>query len=185
MGLLAAGLFGSPLVAQLPSFKLPDNKVEAPKEETPEDKRKRLKSWLDDWRGQVEALDKGVPPPAGITAEEVAARRSELLLGNFTAENSIRSLDTADILIRLLDLVLALDQLALEHVHRRLVGPHAGADALLLPPQLVMDDEGVRTRLVEALPLRVFLPGLGDRLPEDVRGIERADGILRGEVAEQ
>jgi potassium efflux system protein len=97
-GLLAAGLFSSPLVAQLPSFKLPEDKVEAPKEETPEDKRKRLKSWLSDWRGQVDALDKGVPPPAGITPEEVAARRSDLLLGIFTAENSIRSLDTADIL---------------------------------------------------------------------------------------
>jgi potassium efflux system protein len=98
IGLLVAGLAGSPAVAQLPSFKLPNDKVEAPKEETPEDKRKRLKSWLGDWRGQVEALDKGVPPPAGITPEEVSARRSDLLLGIFTAENSIRSLDTAEIL---------------------------------------------------------------------------------------
>jgi potassium-dependent mechanosensitive channel len=98
IGLLVAGLVGSPAVAQLPSLKLPDTKVEAPKEETPEDKRKRLKSWLDEWRGQVEALDKGGAPPAGITPEEVAARRSDLLLGIFTAENSVRSLDTGDIL---------------------------------------------------------------------------------------
>jgi small-conductance mechanosensitive channel len=93
-----AGLVTSPAVAQLPSLKLPDTKVEAPKEETPEDQRKRLKSWRDEWRAQVEALDKGVAPPAGITAEEVAARRSDLLLGIFTAENSLRSLDTGDIL---------------------------------------------------------------------------------------
>jgi len=97
-GLLAAGLFGSPLVAQFPSLDLSDKKVEAPKEETPADKRKRLKSWLDDWRGQVDTLDKGVPPPTGITPEEVSARRSDLLLGIFTAENTIRSLDTAEIL---------------------------------------------------------------------------------------
>ena len=98
IGLLVAGFAGSPVVAQLPSLKLPDTKVEAPKEETPEEKRKRLKSWLDDWRGQVEALDKGVAPPAGITPEEVSNRRADLLLGIFTAENTVRSLDTAEIL---------------------------------------------------------------------------------------
>jgi potassium efflux system protein len=97
IGLLVAGLAGSPAVAQLPSFKIPDDKVEAPKEETSEEQRKRLKSWLSDWRGQVEALDKGLNP-AGITPEEVSARRSDLLLGIFTAENSLRSLDTAEIL---------------------------------------------------------------------------------------
>lgn len=98
IGLLVAGLASSPAVAQLPSFKLPEAKTETPKEETPGERRKRLKSWLDDWRAQVETLDKGAPLPAGITAEEVAGRRSDLLLGIFTAENSIRSLDTAEIL---------------------------------------------------------------------------------------
>ncbi|MCW1923616.1 mechanosensitive ion channel [Luteolibacter arcticus] len=98
IGLLVAGLAGSPAVAQLPSFKLSEDKPEALKEETTEDKRKRLKSWLDDWRGQVEALDKGGALPTGITPEESAVRRSDLLLGIFTAENSVRSLDTAEIL---------------------------------------------------------------------------------------
>ena len=98
IGLLLVLFAGSPAVAQLPSIKLSDDKVEAPKEETTAEKRKRLKSWLDDWRAQVDTLDKGVPPPAGITPEEVSTRRSDLLLGIFTAENTIRSLDTAEIL---------------------------------------------------------------------------------------
>lgn len=97
--LLLLALLLSAAPAQLPSLKLPETKKEeAPKEETVEDKRKRLKSWLEDWRAQVEALDKGAAPPTGVTPEEVAGRRSDLLLGIFTAENTLRSLDTADIL---------------------------------------------------------------------------------------
>lgn len=84
--------------AQIPGLKLPDAKAEAAKEETPGERKKRLKSWLDEWRAQVEALERDVAPPAGITPEEIAGRRSDLLLGIFTAENTLRSLDTADTL---------------------------------------------------------------------------------------
>ncbi|QJE95630.1 mechanosensitive ion channel family protein [Luteolibacter luteus] len=94
--LLAVLLSTAP--AQIPGFKLPDTKTAEVKEETAAERKKRLKSSLEEWSAQVEALDKEVSPPPGITPEEIAGRRSDLLLGIFMAENTLRSLDTAETL---------------------------------------------------------------------------------------
>ena len=67
--------------------------------ETPEQTRKRLEDWTEEWRNQ-EAAAAANPAdlPAGITENEVADRHSDALLGIFSAESILRSLDTATIL---------------------------------------------------------------------------------------
>ena len=88
-----------PAGAQLPSVnKKEEPKAESAAAESPEQMRARLKGWIEDWHKQAQALESGAAPPPGITADELAARQSDLMLGIFTAENSIRSLDTAAML---------------------------------------------------------------------------------------
>lgn len=62
--------------------------------ETPEQAIKRLKSLAAEWKAQAEALVNPTALPAGITEKEVAARRSDLLAGILSAENSLRAIDT-------------------------------------------------------------------------------------------
>ncbi len=69
-----------------------------PVEETPEQAKKRLTSSAADWRAQADALAKATSPPAGISDDEVTTRRSNLFLAIFAAENTLRALDTAEIL---------------------------------------------------------------------------------------
>jgi small-conductance mechanosensitive channel len=94
-------------MGQLPGVKLPDAKAKdakaAVEEESDAAKTKRLQGWLAEWRSQVEALDKGGTLPAGVTPEEVAVRRSDLLQGIFTAENSLRAIETSATLKQALD----------------------------------------------------------------------------------
>jgi hypothetical protein len=83
--------------AQIPGLKAATGKAEqAPSDapESPEEARKRLKAWAADCKAQADALANPTALPAGITEKEVAARRSDALLGIFSAENSLRSLDT-------------------------------------------------------------------------------------------
>jgi small-conductance mechanosensitive channel len=83
--------------AQLPGFKAAAAKsaeTPAPAAETPEQVVKRLKGQATEWKAQAEALEAQTSPPAGITEKEVAARRSDLLVGIFSTENSLRSIDT-------------------------------------------------------------------------------------------
>jgi potassium-dependent mechanosensitive channel len=84
--------------SQIPGLKAAAGKAaqeaapEAP--ETPEQARTRLKGWAADWKAQADALANPTALPAGITEKEVTARRSDALLGIFSVENSLRSLDT-------------------------------------------------------------------------------------------
>jgi small-conductance mechanosensitive channel len=82
--------------AQIPGLKAAAGKAEEVPAvpETPEQARKRIKGWVADWKAQAEALASPTALPAGITEKEVAARRSDALLGIFSAEASLRSLDT-------------------------------------------------------------------------------------------
>lgn len=101
--LLAVALACAPwaAIAQLPSLKpakeKPADTLEA---ETPEQARKRLAQWISEWRTLSESP---ATTPPGIAANEAADRRSDLLMGIFTAENSLRSLDAAIILQQSLD----------------------------------------------------------------------------------
>lgn len=83
--------------AQIPGLKAAAGKTEAAAAatpESPEDARKRLKGWVADWKAQADALANPTALPAGITEKEVAARRSDALLGVFCAENTLRAIDT-------------------------------------------------------------------------------------------
>jgi potassium efflux system protein len=83
--------------AQIPGLKAASGKTEpaaAATPESPEDARKRLKGWITDWKAQADALANPTALPAGITEKEIAARRSDALLGVFSAENSLRAIDT-------------------------------------------------------------------------------------------
>jgi small-conductance mechanosensitive channel len=95
LGLLFASFAGA-AAAQLPGLNAAGGKSEQKEEaaETPEQARKRLKGWITDWKAQAEALAKPTALPASITEKEVAARRSDALLGVFSAENTLRALDT-------------------------------------------------------------------------------------------
>ncbi|MEK7950905.1 mechanosensitive ion channel family protein [Luteolibacter soli] len=169
LGLLVVLFAGSPAMAQLPSLKLSEDKVEAPQEETPADKRKRLKSWLDEWRGQVDVLDKGVAPPAGITPDEVASRRADLLLGIFTAENTIRSLDTADILKQ------SIAQAKEENAKWKSFDK-PGPYSFVLHDELRRQQEGIATRMrAYESAVNMFERELGKRQDE----IKKADEVVR------
>lgn len=95
LGVVLASLPWS-AVAQFPTLEEAGTSVEspAPVQETLEQTRKRLEGLVAEWKVQAEVPANPTVLPAGITDKEVAARRSDALLGIFSAENSLRSLDT-------------------------------------------------------------------------------------------
>jgi small-conductance mechanosensitive channel len=66
-----------------------------PTPETPDQARKRLTEMAAAWQAEADRLSGDFTPPPGISANEVADRRSYLLLGVFGAERTMRALDTS------------------------------------------------------------------------------------------
>jgi small-conductance mechanosensitive channel len=95
LGVLLASLPWS-AEAQIPGLKAAAGKTEeaAAAPETPEEAHKRLKGWVAEWKALAESLANPTALPAGITEKDLAARRSDALLGVFSAENSLHTIDT-------------------------------------------------------------------------------------------
>jgi len=66
-----------------------------PAPETPEQARKRLAEMAAAWQAEADRMGGDFTPPPGISADEVADRRSYLLLGVFGAERTVRSMEVA------------------------------------------------------------------------------------------